>query len=102
MERLGAPEQFRWIETHPLPEGIEAFVTSGHVPGHVSLLVSTGENVTVIAGDALLSREREEDERVATMIPHHSEQFRLDRARLLGLGDRILPGHDHEFTVVGD
>ena len=102
VKRLGAPEQFRWIETHPLPEGIESFVTSGHVPGHLSLVVSTGENVTVIAGDALLSREREEEERVATMIPHNSAQFRLDRARLLRLGDRILPGHDHEFTVARD
>jgi glyoxylase-like metal-dependent hydrolase (beta-lactamase superfamily II) len=97
-KRLGRPEQFRWMETHALPEGLESFVTSGHVPGHVSLIVRTGEKVTVVAGDALLSGR--DEEQVATMIPHSKEQFRLDRARLLSLGERILPGHDREFTVV--
>jgi glyoxylase-like metal-dependent hydrolase (beta-lactamase superfamily II) len=95
LKRLGVPEQFRWIETHPLPDGIEPLITSGHVPGHVSLLVHTEEGTTIVAGDALLSREHEE--RVATMIPHNSRQFQLDRARLLALGGRILPGHDHAF-----
>jgi N-acyl homoserine lactone hydrolase len=95
LKRLGAPEQFRWIETHPLPDGIEAVVTSGHVPGHVSLTVRTPEGPTIVAGDALLCREHEE--RVATMIPYNNRQFLLDRARLLAMGGRILPGHDHEF-----
>ena len=95
LNRLGAPEQFRWLETHSPPDGIEPLVTSGHVPGHVSLIVHTPEGKTIVAGDALLSREHEE--RVATMIPHNSRQFQLDRSRLLALGGRILPGHDHEF-----
>ena len=97
LRRLGAPEQFRWIETHSLPDGIETVVTSGHVPGHVSLIVQTAAGKTIVAGDALLSREHEE--RVATMIPYNSRQFHLDRARLLAMGGRILPGHDHEFTA---
>jgi len=96
-KRLGAPEQFRWIETQVLPEGIKALVTSGHVPGHLSLLVETGAGVTIVAGDALLSREHEEE--VATMIPYDRKGFSLDRARLLTMGGRILPGHDREFTL---
>ena len=97
LKRLGSPERFRWIETRPLPDGIETLVTSGHVPGHVSLLVHTAAGSTIVAGDALLCRQHEE--RVATMIPHKSRQFLLDRARLLGMGGRILPGHDHEFVA---
>jgi glyoxylase-like metal-dependent hydrolase (beta-lactamase superfamily II) len=95
LKRLGSSGQFRWLETHSLPDGIEAFITGGHVPGHVSLVVRRGEQRTIIAGDALLSRESEE--KVATMIPHNREQFLKDRARVLQMGGRILPGHDSDF-----
>lgn len=93
--RLGAPSQFRWMETQPLPEGLEAVITSGHVPGHASLLVSNGHERTVIAGDALLSREH--DDQVLTMIPVNKEMYRRDREKILSLGGRIVPGHDAMF-----
>jgi glyoxylase-like metal-dependent hydrolase (beta-lactamase superfamily II) len=95
LKRLGSPERFRWLEAHSLPDGIESFITSGHVPGHVSLVIRTGEQSTVIAGDALLSRTHEEQ--VATMIPHNRDQFLQDRTRVLEMGGRILPGHDGAF-----
>jgi glyoxylase-like metal-dependent hydrolase (beta-lactamase superfamily II) len=93
---LGEPSRFRWIETQPLPEGLEALVTTGHVPGHTSIIVR-GETRTVIAADALLSREH--DEQVLTMIPYNRAQYHLDRARLLALGGYILPGHDRGFLA---
>jgi len=96
VERLGAPSRFRWIENHPLPEGLEGFITSGHVPGHLSLIVRAADQPTLIAGDALLSRER--DDQVLTMIPVNRKQFELDRSRILARSGRILPGHDHEFA----
>jgi glyoxylase-like metal-dependent hydrolase (beta-lactamase superfamily II) len=96
-KRLGNPSQFRWIERHALPADLEGLVTWGHVPGHVSIIVHGREQPTVIAADALLSREH--DEQVLTMIPHHREQFQQDRARLLAMQARILPGHDQEFTT---
>src|SRR5579885_2956804 len=34
VRHIGSPSQFRWIETHPLLDGIEALFTAGHVPGH--------------------------------------------------------------------
>jgi glyoxylase-like metal-dependent hydrolase (beta-lactamase superfamily II) len=97
VKRLGEPSQFRWIETQPLPDGLEGLVTSGHVPGHTSIIVHSDETPTVIAADALLSREH--DEQVLTMIPYHRAQYHLDRARLLALGGYILPGHDRGFLV---
>lgn len=101
--RLGDPSRFRWIETHGLPDGLEGVVTSGHVPGHVSLIVRAGNGPTVIAGDALLARELEQN--VATMIPANRKQYLHDRARLLSLapaGGLIVPGHDREFAPEPD
>jgi glyoxylase-like metal-dependent hydrolase (beta-lactamase superfamily II) len=95
--RLGDPSQFHWIETHPLPEGLEGFVTSGHVPGHTSVIVHGAYPAVVVAGDALLTRDH--DEQVLTMIPHNRAQFHRDRARILSLPGRILPGHDQEFSI---
>jgi glyoxylase-like metal-dependent hydrolase (beta-lactamase superfamily II) len=98
--RLGSPAQFRWIENHSLPEGIETLVTHGHVRGHISLIISNGEQRTVIAADALLTRDH--DEQVLTMIPHNRKQFLLDREMILSLGGRIIPGHDREFSLQGE
>jgi len=90
-QRLGDLAQFRWIEKQPLPPGLEGIVTSGHVPGHLSLVVRGPQRATLVAGDVVLSREHEEQ--VATMIPHNRVQFQKDRDRLL------VPGHDCGFTV---
>jgi glyoxylase-like metal-dependent hydrolase (beta-lactamase superfamily II) len=94
--KIGRPEQFIWMENHPLPEGLNAHITSGHVPGHLSVIVGNGAETTIIAGDALLSREH--DEQVLTMIPYNREEFKRDREKILGMSGCILPGHDGPFT----
>jgi glyoxylase-like metal-dependent hydrolase (beta-lactamase superfamily II) len=95
-KRLGDPSQFRWIEKHPLADGLEKFLSSGHVPGHLSIIVNGEDQRAVISGDALLSRLH--DDQVLTMIPHNRKQFQQDRARILAMQGRILPGHDVEFS----
>jgi glyoxylase-like metal-dependent hydrolase (beta-lactamase superfamily II) len=99
-KRLGCTSQHRWLESHSLPEGLETVVTSGHVPGHLSVIVPEKDQMTVVAGDACLSRS--DDARVLTMIPRDREQARLDRQQVLGLGTRFFPGHDVEFTKNGN
>jgi glyoxylase-like metal-dependent hydrolase (beta-lactamase superfamily II) len=94
-ERLGARSQYRWIEMEGLPEGLEALITSGHVPGHASIIIPQPLQPVVIAADALLSREH--DERILTMIPFNRVQYHEDRARILALGGYIIPGHDRGF-----
>ncbi len=93
--RLGDASRFRWLESHCLPDPLEPLVTSGHVPGNLSVIVHGAGEPTLIAGDALLSREH--DEKVLTMIPHSKQQFAQDRALVLARRGRILPGHDREF-----
>jgi glyoxylase-like metal-dependent hydrolase (beta-lactamase superfamily II) len=95
--RIGAPEQFVWVENQALPEGLEAHVTSGHVPGHLSVIVPNGGQPTVIAGDALLSRDHEDQ--ILTMIPYNRDQFHRDRNGILAMRGQILPGHDQPFTA---
>jgi len=96
-KRLGDSSQFRWIESHALPEGLESLVTRGHVPGHASVIVQSGDQPTVIAGDAVLTREH--DEQVLTMIPHNRAQYHRDRTRILSMHGHILPGHDQGFCT---
>lgn len=95
--RLGPRRNFHWLETQPLPDGLESLTTSGHLPGHTSLIVHTTDHAAVIAGDALLSRDHEE--RVLTMIPHNRAQYQRDRARILERSRHIIPGHDREFIL---
>lgn len=95
-KRLGDPSRFRWIESHPLPDDLEFLVTNGHVPGHASVIVHNGEQPIIVAGDALLTREH--DENVFTMIPYNREQSQRDRALILARTGRIVPGHDDEFS----
>lgn len=98
-KRLGDPSRFRWIEAHPLPDDLEFMVTNGHVPGHTSVIVHNGDEPIIIAGDALLTREN--DENVFTMIPHNRVQFQHDRAQILARVGRIVPGHEGEFCLHG-
>lgn len=95
--RLGARSQYRWMETEQIPDGLECLFTSGHVPGHASIIVHGLEQQIVIAGDALLSREH--DDQVLTMIPHNRAQYHEDRARILALGGYVIPGHDQGFCL---
>jgi glyoxylase-like metal-dependent hydrolase (beta-lactamase superfamily II) len=95
--RLGARAQYRWMEAQSLPEGLECLITSGHVPGHASIIVQGSDHPIVIAADALLSREH--DDQILTMIPHNRAQYLEDRARILTLGGYIIPGHDQGFHV---
>jgi glyoxylase-like metal-dependent hydrolase (beta-lactamase superfamily II) len=96
LSRTGAASQFRWIEAHGLPHGIDFILTSGHVPGHASLILKGSQQTIVVAGDALLTRTG--DERVLTMIPHCKAQYQADRRRILYFSGRIIPGHDQAFV----
>lgn len=96
-KRLGERSQFRWLEQVQLPDGLTTCLTSGHVPGHASVIVQNGADAVVIAGDALLSLQQEDN--ILTMIPCRQNQYELDRARILTFGGQIIPGHDRPFRI---
>jgi glyoxylase-like metal-dependent hydrolase (beta-lactamase superfamily II) len=92
-ERLGRPEQFRWLESTPLPEGLELLRTPGHTPHHVSIRVPSAG--TIVAGDAVLSEDL--DAKVKTMIPYNRDLFLRTRDELLQHGLMVVPGHGRAF-----
>lgn len=94
-ERLGNTSQFRWIETDALAEGLVARMTSGHVPGHLSILIPGADPPTLLAADALVTREP--NDRVLTMIPVNRKRYERERAEMLAFQGRIIPGHDRDF-----
>jgi hypothetical protein len=61
------------------------------------VIIHNGDEPIIIAGDALLTREH--DENVFTMIPHNRVQFQHDRAQILARVGRIVPGHEGEFCI---
>ena len=85
----------RWLEKQALPDGLQILRTSGHVPGHISVIVDQADLPTIIAGDALLTRDH--DEGILTMIAQNREQAQRDRALILSLPGHIIPGHDRPF-----
>ena len=94
-ERLGPEDRFRWLDTSPLPSGLEIIQTPGHTPFHISIRVAATPPV-IIAGDAVLAEDP--DAKVRTMIPYSRAQFLATREALLARVDRIIPGHGPAFS----
>jgi glyoxylase-like metal-dependent hydrolase (beta-lactamase superfamily II) len=92
-ERLGSPDRFRWLESTPLPEGLELMQTPGHTPYHVSIRVPSAG--TILAGDAVLAEDL--DANVKTMIPHNRETYLRSRDVVLQAGLTVVPGHGRAF-----
>ena len=99
VDRLGPVSRYHWLEKEGLPDGMDFFITHGHVPGHASLLLEGTEQPIVIAGDALMTRDA--GQFVLTMIPQNRCQAQADRGRVLALKGLIIPGHDRPFVHNG-
>lgn len=80
--------------------GVNVITTPGHAPGHQSVVVDTGANRYVIAGDALMSYDNLEanpDRKVKfTMIGRYLDvtQAWASMERITKLDAQILPSHD--------
>ncbi len=93
LERLRPAEDrlSRHVHLYPLP---------GATPGCAGLLLESTGFTTLIAGDAVATREYFEAGRV------HEQVFDLAAAQsslsdILEVADEIVPGHDNVFRVVG-
>jgi len=93
-DRLGVDAQRRWLETAPLPAGLQVLPTPGHTPHHLSIRVEAPEPV-IVAGDAVLAADA--DAKVKTMIPFSRAQSAATRRALIDRGGTIVPGHGPVF-----
>ncbi|TCJ15624.1 MBL fold metallo-hydrolase [Rubrobacter taiwanensis] len=87
-----------------LCSGVTAVATPGHTPGHISLLVDGGEERTVVAGDAVMTRTEYLERRFSHW--YTEEQLKqlnasLDRLYAWEPG-LVLPGHDRAFRPESD
>ena len=100
VERLGRSDQFSWLEEHPLPEGMRALPTPGHVPHHYSFVFDACDGPTLISGDAMIIRGFE-DEAGATFPPTDRTRYDETKMTLSGFSGLIIPGHDAPFVAGG-
>jgi glyoxylase-like metal-dependent hydrolase (beta-lactamase superfamily II) len=87
--------------TKPAPDqlspAIHLFPSPGVSPGTCGLLV-TGVQTTVVAGDAVISRDHYENGRVFERSMN-ARQARQSFADIVEIADLIVPGHDNTFVV---
>ena len=97
IENIGLRDQYDWLEeTAKLPSGIYAVPTPGHVPGHFSYVVDGTDHQVLIAGDALIVREGNEDQ-VMTFPPQRRATFEISKDLVSTFAGEIIPGHDARF-----
>jgi len=74
--------------------GVDIYPTPGHSPGHASLLVATAVQTTVVAGDAVLTRDHLEGGDLGPTL-YDREKARESFTEILEIGDFVVPGHDN-------
>lgn len=84
---------------------IEIIETPGHVPEHLSLMITTKKEKTAIAGDVFWWTDDEpQDTGIEKPDPYHPSEMNhgqlIDsRKRLLRYANVIIPGHGNVFRV---
>ena len=80
--------------------GVDLYPTFGHTPGHASLLVYSAIQGTVVAGDAVLTREHFERGDLGEP-PWDLAKAKESLRDLVEVADVIVPGHDNLFVCHG-
>jgi len=80
-----------------LSPGVDLFPTFGHTPGHASLLVYTPMETTIVAGDAVLTRDHLEHGDLGE-APWDLAKAKESFQDVLEMADVVVPGHDNLFT----
>ena len=77
-----------------LADGVDLFPSAGFTPGTCGLLLSQTQATTLVAGDAVATREHLEQTKVLRGA-FDIEQARESLAEALEIADFIIPGHDN-------
>lgn len=89
------------VDEHEVLPGIRVIRTPGHTPGHLSVLVSTGEGQVCVAGDAAPVRQCFTSGEPPAIFVDES-LARESLTRILASADRALMGHDPLLTAGQD
>ena len=79
-----------------LAPGVDLYPTFGHTPGHASLLVYSAVESTVVAGDAVLTRDHFEQCDLGEP-PWDLVKAKESFQEILQIADALVPGHDNLF-----
>ncbi len=80
-----------------LAPGVDLYPTFGHTPGHASLLVYSAVQGTVVAGDAVLTRDHFEHGNLGDP-PYDLVKAKESFRDLVEAADAVVPGHDNLFS----
>ena len=87
-----APEKFA--------PGVDLYPTFGHTPGHASIFAYTPTQGTIIAGDAVLTRDHFEHGDLGE-APWDLEKAKLSLQDIVEIAEIVVPGHDSLFVCRG-
>jgi N-acyl homoserine lactone hydrolase len=94
-EALAEPET-------PVIPGVTVVTTPGHTPGHISVLIESGDERILIAGDTTMTRSEYEDGRFSHWYDANQQvQLTASLERLRSWQPTwVIPGHDRAFRPV--
>ena len=99
-----APAREVLARLKPVPEklapGLDIFPTFGHTPGHTSLILYTATETTILAGDAVLTRDHFEHADLGD-VPWDLAKAKESFRDVMEIADVIVPGHDNVFVCRG-
>jgi glyoxylase-like metal-dependent hydrolase (beta-lactamase superfamily II) len=102
--RLIAAEEGLLERVQPAPEkltpAVHLYPTAGVTPGASGLLLAGPARTTIVAGDAVLTRDYFESGRVWEHA-EDVEEAKRSFMDILEVADEIVPGHDNAFAVFG-
>jgi len=79
-------------------EGVSVLFTPGHTPGFQSVLVESGKNSCIMAGDNIPFYENLKESNIQQFTPStiyvNLEEYYRSIRKILSYGFRIIPGHD--------
>ena len=100
--QIGENQNIEEIPLHGIVEimsGVQVISTPGHTPGHVSVLVDTGDDSVLISGDAIMTqREFDFGEHSIWYSGQQLAEVKESRKKLqLVKPSIVMPGHDRAF-----
>lgn len=101
MERIAECERLRVLDGDSvLVPGVMMIDTPGHTPGHMSMILETGDGKVVMAQDGVKNRAefiaRRADQTMDARVSSASME------RVASIADIVIPGHDRAFKVDGE